>query len=100
MSELTTRTEADAVIEQTLLGVEPVELLPGQVYVVRTRDGFKSIDLTKPEVLQAAGCERLNPQAQYAFHSVQSFTSYVLSVFDNDPEGLDDDAWALLRLGR
>lgn len=93
MSEPTTRTEADAVIEQTLLGVEPIKLLPGHVYVVRTRDGFKAIDLTKPEVLNAAGWERLNPQAHYAFHSIQSFTSYVLSVFDNDPESLDDDAY-------
>ncbi len=93
MSESTTRTEADALIEQTLLGVEPIELLPGHVYVVRTREGFKTIDLTKPELLNAAGWERLRPQANYAFHSVQSFTSYVLSVFDNYPEGLDDDAY-------
>jgi hypothetical protein len=92
-SESTIRTEADAVIEQTLLGVEPIELLPGHFYVVRTREGFKPIDLTKPELLNAAGCKRLRPQANYAFHGIQSFTSYVLSVFDNDPEGLDDDAY-------
>lgn len=93
MSESTTRTEADAVIEQTLLGVEPIELVPGHVYVVRTREGFKTIDLNQPEVLLAAGLERLTPRAHYAFHSVQSFTSYVLSVFDNDPDAIDDDAY-------
>jgi hypothetical protein len=94
MSESTIRTEADAVIEQTLLGVEPVELFPGRIYIVRTRDGFKTIDLNQPEVLEAAGLKRLNPQAHYAFHSIQSFTSYVLNVFDNDPfDTLDDDAY-------
>jgi hypothetical protein len=94
MSESQIRTEADAVIEQALLGVEPVKLNPGHIYVVRTRDGFKTIDLNQPEVLKAAGCERLNPEAQYAFHSIQSFTSYVLSVFHNDPfDALDDDAY-------
>jgi hypothetical protein len=93
MSDPTTRTEADAVIEQTLLGLQPVKLAPGDVYVVRTRDGFKTIDLNQPEVLKAAGWQRLNPQANYAFHSIQSFTSYVLSVFNNDPERLDEDAY-------
>jgi hypothetical protein len=38
MSESTIRTEADAVIEQTLLGLEPVELTPGRIYALRTRE--------------------------------------------------------------
>jgi hypothetical protein len=90
-----TRTEADAVIEQALLGMEPQGLLPGHVYVVRTRDGFKLIDMNQPEVLKAAGVQRLDPQASYAFHNIQSFTSYVLSVFDEDPfqATSDDDAY-------
>ncbi len=91
--DLPIRTEADAVIEQTLLGVPPVELTPGHFYAVRTNDGFRTINLTTPEMLKVAGFPRLEPQAHYAFHDIQSFTSYVLSVFDNDPEGLDDDAY-------
>ena len=86
MSEPTIRTEADAVIEQTLLGVPPVELRPGHVYAVRTRDGFKTIDLNQLDVLRAAGCERLNPQSSYCFYTVESFTAYVKQVFDNDGE--------------
>ena len=89
----TTRTEADAVIEQTLLGVPPVELRPGNIYAVRTRDGFKTIDLNQPDVLKAAGWERLNPQSSYSFHTVESFTQYILKVYDNDPECFDADAY-------
>jgi uncharacterized protein YfdQ (DUF2303 family) len=89
MSEPTIRTEADAVIEQTLLGMEPVQLNPGGVYALRTRDGFKLIDLNQPEVLRAAGWERLNPQARYAFHSIQSFADYVAKVFDYDDNDKD-----------
>lgn len=85
------RTEADAVIEQTLLGVEPVKLTPGHVYAVRTRDGFKTIDLNQPDVLKAAGWERLNPQSSFAFHSISSFTDYVAQVFDYDTD--DEDAY-------
>jgi hypothetical protein len=90
MSDPTTRTEADAVIEQTLLGVKPIELHPGTIYVVRTRDGFKTIDLNQPDVLKAAGLDRLDPQAHYAFYNIQSFTSYVLSVFKDNAEDPDD----------
>lgn len=97
MTEPTIRTEADAVIEQTLLGVEPVRLTPGNFYVVRTKDGFKALDLNQPDVLKAAGWERLNAQSSYAFHNIQSFTSYVLGVFDNDPERHDEDAYRPVR---
>lgn len=38
------RTEADAVIEQTPLGVEPKRLLPGHVYAIRTQDGHQTKD--------------------------------------------------------
>lgn len=89
----TNRTEADAVIEQTLLGTAPVELFPGKVYAIRTKYGLQTIDLTRPEVLKAAGWERLNPQSSFTFHNIPSFTSYVKGVFNNDPEGLDDDAY-------
>lgn len=75
------RSEADAVIEQTLLGVEPVELCPDNIYAVRTPDGFKTIDLTKEEVLKAAGWPRSCPRSSFAFHSIESFTSYVQGVF-------------------
>jgi uncharacterized protein YfdQ (DUF2303 family) len=93
MSELTTRTEADAVIEQTLLGMKPTKLYPDVIYAIRTPNGYATIDLTKEEVLKAAGFPRNRAKSSYAFHSVQSFMSYVRSVFDNDPEGLDDDAY-------
>jgi hypothetical protein len=92
ISDPTGRTEADAVIEQTLLGVQPVKLNPGNVYAVRTKDGFKLIDLNQPEVLKAAGWERLSPTSSYAFHSVSSFTDYVAKFFffyDDD----DEDAY-------
>ena len=85
----TTRTEADAVIEQTLLGVPPVKLMPGNIYAVRSRDGFKTMDLTKPELLQAFGSERLHPQSSYCFYTVESFTAYVNQVFDADGDGKD-----------
>jgi len=85
----TIRTEADAVIEQTLLGMRPLELSPGQVYAFRTKDGFKTIDLSQPEALKAAGWERLNPQARYAFHSIHSFADYVAKVFDYDENDKD-----------
>jgi hypothetical protein len=93
MTEPTIRTEADAVIEQTLLGVKPVDLTPGHIYAVRTREGFKTIDLNQPDVLQDAGWERRNPQSSYCFHTVESFTQYILNLYDNDPEGIDDDAY-------
>jgi hypothetical protein len=93
MTEPTIRTEADAIHEQSLLGVAPVKLTPGNVYAVRTKDGFKTIDLNQPDVLKAAGWDRNQPQSSYSFHSVNSFTQYVLGVFDADPEGLDEDAY-------
>lgn len=74
------RSEADAVIEQTLLGVQPVELSPDQIYAVRTPDGFKTIDLTKEDVLKAAGYPRSCPKSSFSFHSIESFTSYVQGV--------------------
>ena len=85
----TIRTEADAVIEQTLLGVPPVELKPGHVYAVRTREGFKTIDLNQLDVLRAAGCKRLNPQSSYCFYTVESFAAYVNKVFDANDDGED-----------
>jgi uncharacterized protein YfdQ (DUF2303 family) len=88
MSEPTTRTEADAVIEQTLLGVEPVELSPGGIYAVRTPNGYATIDLTKEEVLKPAGHPRSSAKSSYAFHSIESFTLYAKGVFD---DGADID---------
>ena len=79
----TTRTEADAVIEQTLLGVPPVELTPGDVYALRTKDGFKTIDLTKEEILKAAGYPRSSARSSYAFHNIESFTLYAKGVFND-----------------
>jgi len=93
MTEPTIRTEADAVIEQTLLGVKPMQLTPGHIYAVRSKDGYKTIDLNQADVLKAAGWERLNPQSCFAFHDIKSYTSYVQGVFNNDPDGLDDDAY-------
>lgn len=75
------RSEADAVIEQTLLGVKPVELSADTIYAVRTPDGFQTIDLTKEEVLKAAGFPRSLPSSSFSFHSIESFTSYVAGVF-------------------
>ena len=89
--EIHPRTEADAIIEQTLLGVPPVCLTPGHVYALRTKDGFKTFDLTNPIWLEAAGLERLNPKSSYAFHSVSSFTEYVAKVFSYDET--DEDAY-------
>jgi uncharacterized protein YfdQ (DUF2303 family) len=91
MTEPTIRTEADAIHEQSLLGVAPVKLTPGHLYAVRTKDGFKTIDLNQPDVLKAAGWERLNPQSSYSFHTIESFTSYVSKVFDYDKD--DEDAY-------
>jgi uncharacterized protein YfdQ (DUF2303 family) len=68
-------------------------LTPGHLYAVRTKDGYELIDLNQTHVLKAAGRERLRPQSSYAFHSVNSFTQYVLSVFDADPKGSDEDAY-------
>jgi hypothetical protein len=87
---LSGRTEADAVIEQTLLGVAPVDLLPGKVYAIRTNHGYETIDLTQPQQLKRAGLQRLNPESSFAFHDVRSFTSYVNGVF-NGPEGRNND---------
>ena len=87
----TIRTEADAVIEQTLLGVPPVELMPGSIYGFRTKDGFDTIDLNRPEVLQAAGRDRLNPRSSYHFYTVESFITYVNQVFE--PDNDDEDAY-------
>lgn len=84
-----TRTEADAVHQQTLLGIEPVELLPGRIYGIRTIDGFRTIDLTKPEALNAAGLNRRQPVSRYAFHNIQSFVKYVDDIFTAN--GNDDD---------
>lgn len=76
-----TRTEADAVHEQTLLGIEPVELLPGRIYGIRTNDGFKTIDLTTEETLKAVGQERQRPVSRYAFHDIGSFVGYAKNIF-------------------
>ena len=86
----TTRTEADAVIEQTLLGVPPVELMPGRIYGFRTKDGFKTIPLNLPDVLQEAGRPRLNPKSSYCFYTVESFTAYVNQLFDSEDDGMRD----------
>lgn len=69
------RSEADAVHEQALLGVEPVQLMP----VSKT---FDVIDLTNEEVLVASGYkERLRPLSNYSFHDIKSFTDYVNGIF-------------------
>jgi uncharacterized protein YfdQ (DUF2303 family) len=78
------RTEADAVHEQTLLGIEPAELAPGRIYAVRTPTGFKTIDLTSEETLRAFGAQRDRPVSSYAFHQIQSFVNYVKGTFAKD----------------
>ena len=84
-----TRTEADAVHEQTLLGIEPVVLNPGCFYAIRTTNGYKTIDLTTEATLKAVGWNRERPVSRYAFHNTQSFVSYVKGIFtsagDDDP---------------
>jgi uncharacterized protein YfdQ (DUF2303 family) len=80
------RTEADAVHQQTLLGVEPVLLDPGKLYAIRTCDGFKTIDLTTESVLQAAGELRSRPRSNYAFHKIESFVAYVKNVSTKEPD--------------
>lgn len=75
------RSEADAVHEQALLGVEPVELIPGRIYAIRTAAGFKTIDLTTENVLQAVGWQRERAVSRYAFHDIKSFTDYVNGIF-------------------
>ena len=87
----TTKTEADAVIEQTLLGMEPTALSPDVIYAIRTTNGYQTIDLTKEEVLKAAGYPRSSPKSSYAFHNIESFTCYAKGVFDagGDPDTSD-----------
>ena len=107
MSEPTIRTEADAVIEQTLLGMEPTALLPDVIYAIRTPNGYQTIDLTKEEVLKAAGYPRSSPKSSYAFHDIESFTLYTKGVFDACKDDLAyrdraiciaDEARGLIRL--
>ncbi len=81
---LTNRTEADAVIEQTLLGVAPHELIPGQIYGIRTAEGLQVLNLTEETVLFQAGGDRLRPKLGYTFYTVDSFATYVNSVFKDD----------------
>jgi hypothetical protein len=90
MSESTTRTEADAVIEQTLLGMQPTELYPDNIYAIRTPNGYATIDLTKEEILKAAGFPRSSAKSSYAFHSIESFTLYAKGVFDACSVELDN----------
>lgn len=78
---LPTRTEADSVHQQTLLGVEPQELRAGEIYAIRTADGFKTIDLTDEDVLRAAGETRLRHYSSHAFHDIDSFCHYANSIF-------------------
>lgn len=75
------RSEADAVHKQALLGVEPVELIPGRIYAIRTSAGFQTIDLTTEQVLQAVGWERERAVSRYSFHDIKSFTDYVNGIF-------------------
>jgi hypothetical protein len=75
------RTEADAVHQQTLLGMEPVALEPCNIYAVRTITGYETIDLTKEEVLRNAGYNRERPVARYAFYTVDSFVTYANGIF-------------------
>ena len=82
MSEPTIRTESDAVIEQTMLGMEPKALCPDVIYAIRTTNGYQTIDLTKEEVLKAAGYPRSSPKSSYTFHNIESFTLYTKGVFD------------------
>lgn len=77
------RTEADAVHEQTLLGIQPQELLPGKIYAVRTRDGYRELDLTADCVLQSAGLPRKKLSSHFVFHNVESFVSYARNLFDS-----------------
>ncbi len=81
-SAITNRTEADAVIEQTLLGVAPHELIPGRIYAIRTADGLHTLNLTEESTLCQAGEVRLRPRLGYTFYTVDSFTSFVNSVFE------------------
>lgn len=80
-SAITNRTEADAVIEQTLLGVAPHELIPGRIYAIRTAEGLQTLDLTEETVLCQSGEQRLRPHLDYTFYTIDSFASYVNSVF-------------------
>lgn len=83
-SEITPiRTEADAVHQQSLLGMEPVELGLNCIYAIRTLDGFKTIDLTKEEVLRNAGEDRSRLHSDYTFTTVDSFVAYALSLFSS-----------------
>lgn len=89
------RSEADAVHEQALLGVEPVELIAGRIYAVRTTSGFKTIDLTTEQVLQAVGWERARAVSHYSFHDIRSFADYVNGIFARK-DG-EDEAYRPLR---
>lgn len=80
----TIRTEADAVHQQTLLGVEPICLEPGKIYAVRTPDGFKTIDLTTEAVLKAAGEPRTRERSSYAFHQMHSFIAYAQDILKHE----------------
>ena len=86
----TTRTEADAVIEQTLLGMDPTALSPDVIYAIRTPNGYQTIDLTKEEVLKAAGYPRSSAKSSYAFHRIESFVDYVAKVFNYDDHDADN----------
>jgi hypothetical protein len=86
------RTEADAVHQQTLLGMQPIELAPGCIYAIRTESGFKTLDLSDPGVLQRAGYERQRPVSGYAFHTLDSFVAYVKTVFGpQDADGTSNN---------
>lgn len=84
----TIRTEADAVIEQTLLGIAPVELQPDSRYAIRTPAGFQLVDLTTDSALQAAGFNRNQPKSSYTFHTIESFTAYAESIAADKSEAL------------
>lgn len=97
---LPTRTEADAVHEQTLLGIEPQSLRPGEIYAIRTADGIKTIDLTNEIVLRAAGEDRLQPVSGHAFHDVAGFCDYVSRILVKRENALcmADEASLTIRL--
>jgi hypothetical protein len=88
---LPTRTEADAVHEQTLLGIEPQLLAAGRIYAIRTASGIKTIDLTDDRALRSYGMNRLHPVSSYAFHDIVGFCDYANGIL-KDPSSLRGNA--------
>lgn len=83
------RTEADSVHQQTLLGVEPSVLHPGNIYAIRTINGFQTLDLSKEDVLRRVGEMRRREVSSYTFHNLDSFVAYADRLFGGSAENDD-----------